>query len=205
MNNTRIQAALEQLARAAEEVRDEHDQQKTIIIMLPAATSNEYRYDQSINDDRPINPDWHNNDKLFTGIQKAFCHLPYDFGWDIEGCGEMKPVIIGFLQEMEKKGYEIISRKEWEISSQLPGFDQNEGNWLNTLHTDGGTDLKLVIDIMECLQPLGLLVTRAVESKTMIELATIFSHIITALRLAGLGFRRNEKASSGWFHGINHR
>lgn len=152
-----------------------------------------------------MKPKWENNDLLFEGIKKAFGYLPYDFGWDIEGCKDMKPVIFNFLMELQKKNYDLVSRELWEVSSTMPDFDTNNGNWLNTVHTDGSIDLKLVIDIIECLQPFGLLVPRAVETKTLAELASIFGHMTTAMRLAKLGLSRNEFAKPGWFPEKDHK
>lgn len=152
-----------------------------------------------------LNTNWENNEVLLEGMKKAFNYLPYDFGWDIEGCKEMKPVIHNFLKGLEQKNYEIIGRELWEMSSEMPDLDPNHGFWLNTVHTDGSIDLKLVVDIMECLQPIGLLVPRAVETKTLAELASIFGHMTTAMRLAKLGLCRNKFASPGWFHEIDRK
>lgn len=133
------------------------------------------------------NPDWQNNDKLYIKVRKAIeSYFPYQLGWYSASDEEWQEGIRTCLERLISCGYKIISRDDFELNIKI-GVKGDDDKWLNTIHTNGRADMRLVIDTMEALVPTGFLIAGKIETLTILEVGLMFSQIFSAMRVANLG------------------
>ncbi|WP_149242557.1 hypothetical protein [Dyadobacter sp. 32] len=147
--------------------------------------------------DAIYHPEWQTNEVFFLASRNALSQFPRTDGWYTSTQKQWKEGIRKLVEGLGVKGYELRGRIDFNLRA-IGVIDEHDGKWLNTIHTDCGTDIRLIIDLIEVMAPIGLIIPRDLERLSLIEVGVLFSNIFIAWRTADLGLVRVDGAKPQW-------